>query len=58
MRNDNGLPDLLIGERSGAIRFFENVGTVTAVFNQQATHTNFEISMCCLMDSPAIVRPF
>ncbi len=40
--NDNGLPDLLIGERSGAIRFFENVGTVTkAVFNQQATHTNF-----------------
>lgn len=40
--NDNGLPDLLIGERSGTIRFFENVGTVTtAVFNQQATHTNF-----------------
>lgn len=40
--NNNGLPDLLIGERSGAIRYFENVGTVTnAVFSQQATHTNF-----------------
>jgi hypothetical protein len=40
--NNNGLPDLLIGERSGAIRYFENLGTVTtAIFNQQATHTNF-----------------
>jgi hypothetical protein len=40
--NNNGLPDLLIGERSGTIRYFENTGTVAnAVFTQQATHANF-----------------
>lgn len=40
--NRNGKLDLLVGERGGAIRFFENTGTAgQAVFSAQPTLSNF-----------------
>ncbi|NQV51883.1 MAG: T9SS type A sorting domain-containing protein [Flavobacteriales bacterium] len=51
--NGDGLLDLLVGERVGTIRYFENLGTVTeAAFASTATIPNFggiDVSVdCCV----------
>jgi len=60
--NRDGLPDLLVGERSGTVNYFENIGTLeNADFNSEPTNDFFGfidvMPECCTgYSSPFIVE--
>ncbi|MCI5081467.1 MAG: T9SS type A sorting domain-containing protein, partial [Saprospiraceae bacterium] len=49
--NNDGLPDLLIGERNGNVNFFANTGTATAPFFDSDFSAPGNNQFCCGLDA-------